>query len=170
MVIAKSLSVDMKVAVKSFQGLLSLPLILDCVTKNVKTKLAASVIKLFQQVSLNFEFKNRKLMFAFIATRLKEHIKGIHSNEPRQFVCEICTKFFATERQLRSHKVYHSEPKYQCKMGCGKKFYRAVLLDCHHKKHLDQKDFICNAPNCGQKYYLKSHLHRHIKAVHEKIK
>lgn len=92
-----------------------------------------------------------------------------HSNDNvRDFACEFCAKQFMTLRQLKNHQVYHDEPKFECQMGCNKKFYKAVLLVGHHKTHLEQKDFSC--PVCGVKYFLKSHLNRHIQAAHDKIK
>lgn len=86
----------------------------------------------------------------------------------RNFACEFCAKQFTTLRQLKNHQVYHKEPRYQCQMGCDKRFYKFALLDGHHKTHLKQKDYAC--PACDQKYFLKSHLNRHIRSIHEKIK
>lgn len=105
------------------------------------------------------------------ATRLKEHVMSTHSTtNARDFSCEFCAKQFLTMRQLKNHQVYHEIPKFQCQLGCGKVFYKSILLDGHHKTHLEQKDFICPFEKCSRKYFLKSHLHRHIQSFHEKIK
>lgn len=105
----------------------------------------------------------------FTATRLKEHTMSAHPiSNSLDFGCEFCTKKFLTLRQLKNHQVYHEQPKFQCQMGCDKKFYKSVLLTSHHKTHLEQKDFACKI--CGNTYFLKSHLSRHIRSAHDKIK
>lgn len=88
----------------------------------------------------------------------------------RDYSCEYCAKQFMTLRQLKNHQVYHEKPKFECKMGCDKKFFKAVLLNGHHKTHMKIRDFVCPYGNCGQKYFLKSHMNRHVKSVHDKIK
>lgn len=104
-------------------------------------------------------------------TRLKEHLISAHSShEDSSVSCEFCSKRFMTLRTLKNHLVYHEKPQFHCQLGCEKSFFRAALLDGHHKSHLAQKDFVCPFMNCNQKYFLKSHLNRHIRSYHDKLK
>lgn len=134
-----------------------------------KIKYAQLAAKHFQPVSLNLNSTLLTIQLQFLspATRLKEHNVSAHSIAPKDFACEFCAKQFLTLRQLKNHQVYHEEPKFSCKF-CNKNFYKSVLLDGHHKTHLEQKDYSCTI--CDQKYFLKSHLNRHIRSVHDKIK
>lgn len=136
-----------------------------------KAKLVKFVGKLSQHVrpSRNFPLNNNPNA-VISATRLKDHFTNVHCISSRNFSCEFCPKQFATLNQLKNHQTYHEEPKFECQMGCDKKFFKSVLRDGHHKTHLRQKDFVCPYENCDQKYFLKSHLSRHVKSVHEKVK
>ena len=139
----------------------------DKICKVCKRTFSTSKFEVLIRKLIDLQF----LIIQISATRLKEHIITIHSkNSVRDFACEYCAKQFVTLRQLKNHQVYHDEPKFQCQMGCDKKFFKEVLLNGHHKTHLKIRDFVCPLANCGQKYFLKSHMSRHIRSVHEKIK
>lgn len=138
-------------------------------TRKEKKKFAGPAAELFRPVRFSFPIKQQANFKSNcpIATRLKEHIKSAHAITTKEFSCEFCAKQFLTLRQLKNHQVYHEEPKFSCKF-CSKKFFKSVLLEGHHKTHLEQKDFKCAM--CEQKYFLKSHLIRHIRSAHNQVK
>ncbi|CAO1381708.1 unnamed protein product [Diamesa serratosioi] len=98
---------------------------------------------------------------------LKGHIATAHGE--KTIACEVCGKMYPTMNRLKNHLIYHEEPKFVCDIvGCGKKFFVQELLIGHKKSHIGQRDFACHL--CDKKYFLSSHLSRHILHFHKQLK
>lgn len=98
---------------------------------------------------------------------LKGHITTSHGE--KTIACEICGKMYPTMNRLKNHLIYHDDPKYICDIeGCSKKFFVQELLISHKKTHIGQRDFACHL--CDKKYFLSSHLTRHILHFHKQLK
>ena len=98
---------------------------------------------------------------------LRRHLLT-HSGES-PFKCEWCDKRFNQAVNLRLHteRVHTRVLKNECH-ECGKLFFTASELRNHSLYHLQKRSFQCSA--CGQSFYEKRHLNRHIRRVHAKIK
>ena len=92
-----------------------------------------------------------------------------HHTGKREIACEVCGKMFVTLQQLRNHSVYHKDPRFICSFdGCSKKFFSGKYLENHRKTHIGQRDFACHL--CDNKYFVASHLHRHVLHFHKQLK
>ena len=62
--------------------------------------------------------------------------QAIHS-DVRNFKCSICPegRFFKTKDHLKSHMVYHYEPKFTCNY-CDHKSYTKTHLKLHENTHV----------------------------------
>ena len=63
--------------------------------------------------------------------------QAVHS-DVRPFKCSICPegKYFKTKHLLRTHMLYHGEPKFSC-FYCDYKSYTKSQLNCHESTHLN---------------------------------
>ncbi|XP_023323707.1 gastrula zinc finger protein XlCGF26.1 [Eurytemora carolleeae] len=80
------------------------------------------------------------------------------------FTCEKCGKVFKERRVLKEHENLHSEPKFECMEGCGKKFHTKSNMRVHADVvHLKKKNIPCEI--CGKMFYnvslLKVHKETH---------
>lgn len=100
---------------------------------------------------------------------LMNHIRNKHSNDVRNFHCDIpsCTKSYKTKSALHNHKIYHSnDPKWHCNY-CTKKFHFNFLLQQHETTHLGQKpgqSFDCEI--CKKSFNTRNKLTKH-RGIHD---
>lgn len=73
-----------------------------------------------------------------------------HKNESNEFVCDVCSKCFATRQSIYAHIQRHIGQKVLCNI-CGKCFSNRNNLTKHHKTvHLKEKNYQC--PTCEKRY------------------
>lgn len=79
--------------------------------------------------------------FCFIKVyekNLEKHIDEEHSNKPKTFLCHVCSNAFSTQKNLTSHLYKHNK-KYDYECDlCGQKFYRKDRV----KRHLERSHLI----------------------------
>ncbi|XP_076174965.1 uncharacterized protein LOC143150513 isoform X2 [Ptiloglossa arizonensis] len=110
---------------------------------------------------------------------------GIHTREPKKFQCNVCSRNFATEDNLRSHTSLHTqsflcshcgkelankyslqlhtrkhtgERPYKCKV-CPKTFAASVALRVHTLTHKGKRPYVCDL--CGQRFTQRSSMMAH---------
>lgn len=115
----------------------------------------------------------------------KRVIHRIRKTEPKQHRCELCSKSFASEYNLRNHANLHSqrflcaqcgkefatnhalklhtrihtgERPYQCKQ-CAKAFTRSAALRVHKLTHTGERPYVCDL--CGQSFTQRSSMMVH---------
>lgn len=102
---------------------------------------------------------------SFSVKDLQKHSK-VHNTQ--DFMCHICCKVFLSRAGLKKHLPNHEEKKFECKMGCDKKFSRKNKLDRHHKTvHATSTDFTCPRDGCEKAYRRKDTLNEHIQSIHD---
>lgn len=99
-------------------------------------------------------------------SKLINQHRGIHSDD-RPFICEFCGKGFKTNKQLRTHKIFHKSNNnnitYQCN-HCQRIFKNLRLLKLHDNTvHNEYKPFKCHYCDysASTRSVLKLHLRRH---------
>ena len=102
---------------------------------------------------------------------LTNHIRNKHSNNVRNFQCDLCDKAYKTASALHNHRIYHSDdPKYPCDY-CEKKFHFNFLLQQHEQQiHLGKlngggKTWECTV--CQKSFNSRNKLTKH-KLIHSK--
>lgn len=107
------------------------------------------------------------------STALKSHIRVYHTEGGmRNFMCNICGKFFHRQFELTKHEKSHAEKSFACILeGCGKKFLRIQQLNLHTKiTHMNLREFACSHIGCMKRFSTNQRLLRHIKISHENIR
>ena len=102
----------------------------------------------------------------------KRHLANVHGEifeqKDKNTKCKICKANFKFPFQLKSHiaNVHEEKRPYVCEL-CGSSFGLQSSLWNHKKTHASIKnDEVFNCDRCGKIYTQKSHLMRHIAAVH----
>ncbi|XP_074656692.1 zinc finger Y-chromosomal protein 2-like [Tubulanus polymorphus] len=83
-----------------------------------------------------------------------------------QFVCDVCSKVFASKRFLTAHKKVHlaATKRYTCK-ECPRVYTSAASLREHENVHLGVRPHICDY--CEKSFIYRSGLRIHIKRNHK---
>lgn len=107
-----------------------------------------------------------------VKTYLQRHLRNVHGTKKtaedpnvRPIVCEICAESFKSLKTLKSHKLSHSEPKFQCNV-CDKKFYKPYTYQNHLLTH-EVPQYSCS--ECKKKFKTKKAVAVHSR-THNKIK
>jgi hypothetical protein len=99
--------------------------------------------------------------------RFVTHLNQFHANELKPFLCDVCSKDFFYEWQLKNHMRLHDpDLMYNCDL-CGVKYLRKYKIQ-HHilRQHLHKMIYKGQCKICLQKT-MKS-LKKHMKKYHEK--
>ena len=78
------------------------------------------------------------------------------------FKCDICTKSFKTQFEIKCHERFHAREKqllYQCKI-CDKKFFPLANLKLHEAFH----KYACKM--CDKRFANQSRLNSHVRRKH----
>ncbi|KAM7352725.1 uncharacterized protein ACRADG_005133 [Cochliomyia hominivorax] len=90
------------------------------------------------------------------------------SSGGKRFQCEICSAFFTTSSNLKSHKFTHSNQKtYKCK-HCSVAFKSPRDLKRHEPSHKKIKDIHCTI--CEKTFTKRASLNAHMITVHRRIR
>ncbi|XP_073829035.1 uncharacterized protein [Musca autumnalis] len=92
--------------------------------------------------------------------RLDLHIKMVHLRE-RPYKCDYCDKSFLDNNSLQNHIGQHTG--YNCPT-CNKTFSTKRNLKRHSYLHIETKEFICQAENCGKAFSNKVLLREHARS------
>ncbi|XP_032523913.2 zinc finger protein 93-like [Danaus plexippus] len=85
---------------------------------------------------------------------LTQHIKYVHNTKPQ---CDICSKTFANQNNLKRHLMIHSGIKdFECDI-CHKRFHQKITMQTHRLTHVNP--FTCN--QCGLQFSEKADLTAH---------
>lgn len=126
------------------------------------------LICLFSSSSVSLQICTREFI---TSTKLLLHQRSTHSTDKsnhKRFQCEICSAFFATSSNLKSHKLTHiSERKYSCK-HCNMSFKSKRDLKRHEPMHKTIRDIFCEI--CGKSFTKHASLNAHLSAVHRRIR
>ena len=80
---------------------------------------------------------------------MKVHIKKVH-DMIRDHMCDICSKTFATPKDLANHQFVHTgEKQYPCHI-CGKSYQSKDYLIIHTRMHTGEKPYFCEL--CGKSF------------------
>lgn len=85
------------------------------------------------------------------------------------FACDICTKEFKTNRQMKEHLLtsHVGIKPYKCE-HCNKFFARKYHLERHVVVHTGIKEYQCEY--CGKHFCTKGNLLAHVRRVHLQVK
>ncbi|XP_075155055.1 histone H4 transcription factor [Haematobia irritans] len=96
-------------------------------------------------------------------TTLFDHLRRQPENNTQKYQCAQCSKYFATEKLLRSHMIKHVNT-YKCSM-CDMTCSSASALATHIRyRHLKDKPFKC--VECEYRCVRESDLNQHVQLVH----
>jgi hypothetical protein len=98
-------------------------------------------------------------------TSLKERVQldSNDDNNKKQYLCDVCSKVFASMSGLRFHlKSHYGSKPYICQF-CDKSFVIPSYKKRHERTHMGDKLFVCHicstafASSNGLKYHLRTH-------------
>lgn len=84
-------------------------------------------------------------------------------NNEKQYICEVCSKTFASKSGLRFHLISHYGSKPHVCQHCSKSFAFLSYKKRHERTHTGDKMFICHvcsasfASSNGLRYHLRTH-------------
>lgn len=108
-----------------------------------------------------------------LVRNLSEHQKTVHV-QVKRFCCDFCDYSCYFKTKITRHLQRHIPKGFREKFPCAyctfftsrKDALKSHILTMHQEKR--EKVFLCN--ECGKKFFKKSQLNIHDKAVHQKIK
>ena len=121
----------------------------------------------FNKSSLKKQLEDSQQKINNKSILIDKQLKMMSDDKTKVMTCNICTKAFQTQRQLKIHiKTFHEVHKhYECE-SCGKSFAQAANLKRHiHTVHEGHKDYKCES--CGKSFSRAQSLKKHIHTVHE---
>jgi len=94
--------------------------------------------------------------------------KGSSGNAKRELVCNVCSKKFRLQHNLRAHTRTHTgEKPFLCKHpGCGKRFNHGGNLLKHERRHIpyNQRPYPCDVAGCTKRFMENCDLRTHKKS------
>ena len=101
---------------------------------------------------------------------MKLHQKTMHTDKPKTLKCDLCSKYFSLEKQLKTHiKGVHQGIRNHSCDKCDKTYQTSSAMRYHKEMvHFGIKRHKCNDCEFGSTF--PSDLQKHIKQVHLKIK
>jgi len=77
------------------------------------------------------------------------------------FTCIYCKKEFSFPSHLKKHVLIHTGQKdYRCPL-CNHSTAEKQDLEVHIRRHLQEKPFKCQEPNCGASFATSGELKTH---------
>ena len=94
-------------------------------------------------------------------TQMCENNQNTKAQKEKKFKCDICTKSFKTQFEIKCHERFHAREKqsYQCKL-CDKKFFPLANLKLHEAFH----KYACKM--CDKRFANQSRLNSHVRRKH----
>lgn len=94
---------------------------------------------------------------------LNQHIRYIHENEPKQFICTICGSAQRKKHLLWEHMNRHNGVKpYACTYdGCEMRFFSKARRTEHGRAHTGEKPFCCPIDGCDSRFAYAVDFKRH---------
>lgn len=94
---------------------------------------------------------------------LNQHVRYIHENEPKQFICTICGSAQRKRHLLLEHMNRHNGVKpYTCPYdGCEMRFFSKARRSEHSRTHTGEKPFCCSIDGCDTRFAYAIDFKRH---------
>lgn len=92
-------------------------------------------------------------------SKLVNHWHLLHSDTPKQFLCDHCGKSTSSRAAMTKHLEIHGEKKFYCDV-CGYNTFTIEVMRRHVWTHVPNKPYKCNI--CNNSYIQRSQLERHL--------
>ncbi|KAJ0184399.1 hypothetical protein K1T71_000822 [Dendrolimus kikuchii] len=116
-------------------------------------------------VEATYEVKTEPLELVFGILKFGKRLSAVKKGppgcrpHPKNIVCEVCGKKYASNAALRYHQRVHTgERPYKCTM-CDKTFTMPLFLKIHVRTHTGERPYKCTA--CPKAFSNKAALLRH---------
>lgn len=94
---------------------------------------------------------------------LNQHVRYVHENEPKQFICTICGSAQRKRHLLLEHMNRHNGIKpYTCPYdGCEMRFFSKARRSEHSRTHTGEKPYCCSVDGCDTRFAYAIDFKRH---------
>lgn len=94
---------------------------------------------------------------------LNQHVRYIHQNEAKKFICTICGSAQRKRHLLWEHMNRHTGVKpYACTYdGCEMRFFSKARRTEHGRTHTGEKPFCCGIDGCDNRFAYAVDFKRH---------